>query len=541
MKRNLPIWLTVAIALIAFAAGLLIDRHYLRPEKQDNREPKVRAILKLIAQEYVDTINPDDLMERSIPMILRGLDPHTGYFDAQSSNISQGKSNGVIPDLGVVLIPINDTIFVECTVPDGPGDKAGLMPGDRIVTIDGKSITNKNLNTGEIMKIMSGPNGSKLVMGVLRHGNPQVLDFTVIRDRVRDRTIGSFYMLDRDIGYVKVNQFERNTYEEFVKAMTLLREKGAKQYMIDLRGNGGGYVEIAALMANEFLPAEQNVITTRSRHKKDDIHYDSDGKGAFQNPEVVVLIDEFSASASEIFAGALQDNDRALIVGRRSYGKGLVQKDFVLPDSSILRMAIARYYTPSGRCIQKEYKGLGYSNYGLELLERYKHGEAFYRDSIKIDESQKFTTRHGRTVYGGGGIIPDLFVPYDMESITNYYIDVKNAGLLQRFGFAYCEKNRASLNKMEDYKQFLRTTPIDNALIKEFADFAAANGIPPRWYEINLSRDLILTTLKAQIARDIFGPLAYADIMNRNDKIVLEALKALDKHKAAFPITSELH
>ena len=345
-------------------------------------------------------------------------------------------------------------------------------------------------------------------------------------------------MLDKNTGYIKVNEFERNTYKEFVQALTQLQEQGAKRYMIDLRGNGGGYMEIAVLMANEFLSSGQTILSTQGRQKKYNHLYNSDGKGGFQNAEIAVLIDEYSASASEIFAGALQDNDRALIVGRRSYGKGLVQKDFFLPDSSIIRLAVARYCTPSGRCIQKDFKHKGTRNYNNELLERFKHGELYDRDSIRIDKSQVFNTLHGRLVYGGGGIIPDIFVARDTTGITNYYIDVENVGLLQRFAFIYCEKNRSSLNEMSDYKQFLRTTPVDNDIIKEFADYAAANGIVPRWYYINKSRQRILTKIKAIIAHDIFGPEAYSAIINRNDNVVQTALRAVNRHKAAFPITN---
>ena len=539
MKKNLPIWLTIAIAVIAFAAGLLIDRNYLNSaSRQDRHNPKVKAILSLIAEEYVDTLDPDQLIERSIPLMLRGLDPHTSYFDAHNSKITNNHPDGVIPDIGVVLIIFNDTIHVECIVPAGPSDIAGILPGDCIVKIDGQPTANIKKTSGEICKLLSGPDGSKVTLSVQRQGYPKVLDFTVTRDRIIKKTLDSYYLIDKNTGYIKVNQFERSTYNEFVQALTQLQSQGAKRFMIDLRGNGGGYMEIAVLMANEFLPAGQPIVTTRGRHKKYDKPYKSDGKGAFQNVELAVLIDEYSASASEIFAGALQDNDRALIVGRRSFGKGLVQNDFILPDSSVLRLAVARYYTPSGRCIQKDYKYHDAHYYDNELLERFKHGELYNRDSIRIDNSLVFTTRHGRTVYGGGGIIPDVFVPRDTAGITNYYIDVENAGLLQRFAFAYCEKNRATLEQMSDYKQFLRTTPIDNDIIKEFADFAAANQIAPRWFYINKSRDLILTKIKSIIAHDIFGPEGYSAIVNRNDNTVQAALKALDRHQAAFPITN---
>ncbi len=538
MKRNLPIWLTVAIAMIAFAAGLLLERHYLSSSSQpDGDGSKVKAILDLVAQEYVDTVNLDNLMERSVPFILKGLDPHTSYFDARNSKITRNHPDGVIPDIGAVLIIFNDTIHVECIVPAGPSDIAGILPGDRIVKIDGQPTANIKKTSGEVFSLLSGPNGSKLTLSVERQGYPKVLEYTVTRNRIIKKTIDSYYMIDKNTGYVKVNQFERNTDKEFAEALTQLQALGAKRYMIDLRGNGGGYMEIAVLMVNEFLSKGQTIVEIRGRHKKYNKVYKSDGKGAFQNAEIAVLIDEYSASASEIFTGALQDNDRGLIVGRRSFGKGLVQNDFFLPDSSILRLAIARYYTPSGRCIQKEYKGYDLNQYIIDVMERYKHGEFYNSDSIRIDKSKKYRTAHGRTVYGGGGIIPDIFVARDTAGINNYYIDVENAGLLQRFAFTYCEKNRTTLEQMSDYKQFLRTTPVDNSIIKEFAEFAAASGIVPRWYYINQSRDLILTKIKAIIAHDIFGPEAYSSIVNRNDNTVQATLKALNKHKAAFPIT----
>ena len=537
MKRSTPIWLTIAIALFALMAGLFIDHQFLAPKPNAESDRKLNAILNLIAQEYVDTVNLHHLTERTIPEILNILDPHTSYYDAQSLKATTEVHNGVIPDIGLVFIIFNDTIHVECIVPAGPSDISGILPGDCIVKIDGKPSANIKKTSGEIFKLMSGPNGSKLTLSVKRQGYPNTLDFTVTRNRIREKTIDSFYMLDKNTGYIKVNEFERNTYKEFVQALTQLQEQGAKRYMIDLRGNGGGYMEIAVLMANEFLSSGQTILSTQGRQKKYNHLYNSDGKGGFQNAEIAVLIDEYSASASEIFAGALQDNDRALIVGRRSYGKGLVQKDFFLPDSSIIRLAVARYCTPSGRCIQKDFKHKGTRNYNNELLERFKHGELYDRDSIRIDKSQVFNTLHGRLVYGGGGIIPDIFVARDTTGITNYYIDVENVGLLQRFAFIYCEKNRSSLNEMSDYKQFLRTTPVDNDIIKEFADYAAANGIVPRWYYINKSRQRILTKIKAIIAHDIFGPEAYSAITNRNDNVVQTSLRALNRHKAAIPIT----
>jgi carboxyl-terminal processing protease len=412
------------------------------------------------------------------------------------------------------------------------------MGGDRIVTIDDSTATGEKMTNGAVMKRLRGAKGTKVKLGIQRPNTSKILTFTVTRGDIPVNTVDAYYMLDKNTGYVKINQFGRHTYDEFLTAMASLDEEGAKRYIIDLRGNGGGFMEMAVLMVNEFLPADQPIVFTKGRYKRDDSEVWSDGNGSFQDAEVAVLIDEFSASASEIFAGALQDNDRGLIVGCRSFGKGLVQKEFVLPDSSAIRLTTARYYTPSGRCIQKDYKMGDMNEYEKELLDRYMNGELYSRDSMKIDKSQVFSTLiSGRTVYGGGGIVPDIFVARDTSGMTNYYIEVANAGLLQRYSFNYCNNNRAALNKLEDYNQFLRTAPSDEALVRDFADYAANNGIAPRWYYINQSQNLIATILKSLIARDIFGNQAYYPILNRNDKTVQAALKAMNKHKAAFPIT----
>ena len=305
--------------------------------------------------------------------------------------------------------------------------------------------------------------------------------------------------------------------------------------MIDLRGNGGGIMEMAILMANEFLPENQLIVYTKSRDKRNDSQVWSDGNGSFQEAQIVVLLDEFSASASEIFAGAIQDNDRGLIIGCRSFGKGLVQRQFTLPDSSAIRMTIARYYTPSGRSIQKEYKN-SQAKYDEELLSRFNNGELYSRDSIKVDKNKLFETTHGRKVYGGGGIVPDIFVARDTTGITSYYAAVANAGLIQKYAYRFTDTNRQKFKKLKDYKQFLRVLPNDEALLMDFVTYATKNGVPARWYYINISRNLLLTQLKALMARDMFGNDAFYPIYNRNDKDIEIALKAINKHKATFPI-----
>ncbi len=534
-SKHQYIWLPLIIAA-AMIVGIFLGQRFSSGRFTADRDRKINAILNLVAQDYVDTTNFDDLIEKSIPEILSNLDPHTSYLSADELKAASDDLNGTFSGIGISFVMLNDTIGITEVIPGGPSEKVGIMAGDRIVTINDSTATGKQMNSNVVMKRLRGEKGTQVKLGIKRQNSNKILTFTVTRGDIPVNSVDAYYMLDKTTGYIKVSQFGRNTYKEFMQAMISLENDGAKRYMIDLRGNGGGFMEMAVLMVNEFLPANELIVSTKGRYKRNDNELWSDGNGSFQEAEVAVLIDEFSASASEIFAGALQDNDRGLIVGCRSFGKGLVQNEFILPDSSAIRLTIARYYTPSGRCIQKDYKQ-GALDYEKELLERYTNGELYDRDKMKIDKDQIFTTAHGRTVYGGGGIVPDIFVARDTSGITSYYIEVANAGLLQQYAFNYCDQNRASLEKMSDYKQFLRMAPSDDALIKDFAEYAAANGITPRWYYINISQSEIVTTVKALIARDIFGNHAFYPILNRNDKTILAALKALSKHKAAFPIT----
>ena len=529
-----PIWLPLAIA-VAVVVGLFIGNRISPNNYAVDSDHKINAILNLIAQDYVDTTNLNDLVEMSIPEILSNLDPHTTYISAEEY-LASDEGNGSTCGIGIQFELINDTVGIVEVIPGGPSAKVGLMAGDRIVSINDTAVVGDKITKGGVAKRLHGTKGSKVKLGIKRHNSSKTLAFMVTRGNIPVNTVDAHYMIDKNTGYVKVNQFGRNTYREFMRAMASLKDEGAKRYIIDLRGNGGGFMEMAVRMVNEFLPADELIVYTHGRYKRDDREWWSNGEGRYQEDEVAVLIDEFSASASEIFAGALQDNDRGLIVGCRSFGKGLVQKEFVLPDSSAIRLTTARYYTPSGRCIQKDYKA-GMLNYEKELIDRYMSGELYSRDSMKIDKSQMFTTLNGRTVYGGGGIVPDIFVARDTSGMTSYYIEVANAGLLQRYAFNYCDKHRSTLSKLEDYRQFLATAPSDEALVHDFADYASRNGIAPRWYYINQSRDIIAGNVKALIARDIFGNKAFYPIINRGDNTIQAALDALNHHKAAFPIS----
>ena len=532
---NRFLWLPLAIA-VAMVVGIFFGSRFTNNKPVAENDRKLNAILNLIANDYVDTTNLHDLIEMSIPEILSNLDPHTSYFTAEDLKAATDDLNGSFSGIGISFMMVSDTISVIEVIPGGPSEKVGLMAGDQIVMIDDSVAVGPKMTNGEVMKRLRGDKGSQVKLGIKRQNSKKLLSYTVTRGDIPVNTVDTYYMIDNITGYVKINQFGVHTYDEFITAMASLQEEGAKRYMIDLRGNGGGLMQMAVLMVNEFLPAGQPIVFTKGRYMHDDGDVWSDGNGSFQDAEVAVLIDEFSASASEIFAGALQDNDRGLLVGCRSFGKGLVQKEFVLPDNSAIRLTTARYYTPSGRCIQKDYKE-GMFSYEKELFDRYLNGELYSRDSVKVDQNQVFSTMNGRTVYGGGGIVPDIFVARDTSGITSYYIDVANAGLLQRYAFNYCNNNRSFLNQLDDYTEFLRVAPSDDALIKDFVDYAAKNNIAPRWYYINQSHDLLATNLKALIARDIFGNMAFYPILNRNDKTVLAALRALNSHKAAFPIT----
>ena len=526
----LPLVIAVAVVVGSFIGSRFSNRHYAI----DN-DRKLNTILNLIASEYVDTVNMNQLIELSIPQILANLDPHTLYFNAEELREANEELGGSFSGIGISFMIMNDTVNVIEVISGGPSEKAGLLAGDRIVSIDDSAFVGSQVNNNAVMHRLRGEKGTKVKLEIKRNNSPKTHYFTITRDDIPTNTVDASYMLDKTTGYVKVNQFGRKTYDEFITAMANLEQEGARRFVIDLRGNGGGYMEMAVFMVNEFLPENQLIVYTKGRYKRDDSQFWSDGNGQFQDAELVVLIDEYSASASEIFAGAIQDNDRGLVVGCRSFGKGLVQHPFTLPDSSAIRLTIARYYTPSGRCIQKDYKA-GVFDYEKELYDRYLSGELYSRDSMKIDRSQLFTTMMGRTVYGGGGIVPDIFVPRDTTGITSWYIDVVNAALPQQFAFRYVDTHRSSLRSMTDYKQFLRTLPSDDQLLQAFVDYAATQGVPARWYYINQSHDQILNRIKALVARDVFGNEAFYPIFNRNDATIQAAMKALSKHKAAFPI-----
>lgn len=536
IKHNSIIWYPLVIS-IAIVLGIVIGNYISTKKFTLDKDRKINAVLNLIQSEYVDSIDVKDLVEQAIPAIIGNLDPHSYYIPASDIRAENEKLDGSMSGIGVSFFMMNDTANVDQVIPNGPAEKVGMLAGDRIISVNGESIVGGTLTAEGIRSKIRGEKGTKVRIGVKRNTSKKTLTFTITRDDIPMNTIDVSYMLDDKTGYIKIAQFGKNTYDEFFAALSKLKKDGASRYIVDLRGNPGGYMEMAILMVNEFLEQGELIVYTKGRKEREDIQVWSDDQGSFHDAQVAVLIDEYSASASEIMAGALQDNDRGLVVGRRSFGKGLVQKQIYLPDSSAIRLTIARYYTPSHRCIQKDYTLGDEDDYSKELYDRYSHGELYSADSIKVDKSKIFRTANGRIVYGGGGIVPDIFVPNDTTGITTYYRAVANLGLLQQYVYTYVDINRDQLKNVKTVKQLMGMMPSDDALTYDFVCYARDNGVPMRWYYINLSRSLIARQLRALVIRDVLGSEEFYRYYNRTDNTVNAALKALNDGKGEFPIT----
>lgn len=492
---------------------------------------KLSYLFDLLRDRYVDTLNLQKLVEDAIPTIVEELDPHSMYIPAEELNGVNEQLEGSFSGVGIQFNIQNDTIMVIQVVSGGPSEKVGLMPGDRIVTVDDSLFVGKTINNDKVMKTLRGEKGSQVKLGIRRNTSKDLLTFEVTRGDIPVNSVVAQYM-EGNIGYVKVDNFGRNTYTEFFNALISLKARGAKGYLLDFRGNGGGFMEICCAMVNEFLPKDALIVYTEGRMqpRRDNT---ADGHGNFQNDPVVVLIDEWSASASEIFAGGLQDNDRAMVVGRRSFGKGLVQQQFDLYDGSALRLTIARYHTPSGRCIQKPYSMGEGADYAMDLVNRYERGEFYNQDSIHLADSLKYTTIGGRTVYGGGGIMPDYFVPSDTSYISAYYN--KSISQLYAFAFKYSDKHREQISKFSSFtelEQYLR----QQNLLPEFITFATPQLGKPTPTELRKSGDDLNRLIIAYIMRQCKDENYFYQEFNSSDKTYL---KGLDVLKSLVPISQE--
>lgn len=522
-KAWIPLAAAIALALGMWLGYLLAGGNKLTPAQQ-----KLNNILALIRNEYVDTISDDSLVEMAIPTLIKNLDPHSLYIPLADTEKANRDIESSFYGIGVQFQLMNDSVYVVEVVSGGPSERVGVLAGDRIIEADGRSLTGSDITNDDVMSTLRGALGSKVTIKVKRNTSKRPLKFEITRAEIPNVSVDAAYMIEPTTGYLRLNKFAVNTFAEFLQSINSLRVKGAKNYIIDLRGNTGGLLDQAILIANEFLPAMRQIVSVKGRHEDENTTWIADGTGAFGDEQLVLLVDEFTASSSEIVAGAIQDNDRGLLIGRRTFGKGLVQRQIVLPDSSQVRLTVQRYYTPSGRCIQKLYTRGANDDYQSEILERYANGEICNADSIKIDARNTFKTSMGRTVYGGGGIIPDKFVPSDTTGVTGYYLEVMNAGIINKFAYEYADLNRSDLEKCKTTTALLKKLPPDAVLLDAFVSYAADNGVHKRWYYISQSSKLIVSQLKALIARDILGMTSYFEIINKIDPVVEEALRAIN-------------
>ncbi len=541
MSKDRKYLLALPLVAAAFMViGLWTGFYFSKGDDKSDAREKLDEVFSVIEEHYVEPVSFDSLVEMALPELLANLDPHSSYFAKSEREAANRDLEGSFFGIGIQFQMLDDTLNVIETIAGAAADEAGMLPGDRIIEVDGKNIAGNQTSEKDIFSMLRGPEGTEVNVKVKRSNSVKPLSFDLIRTEVPVSPIDASYLVNDTIGYIRLGKFADNTYSEFLQALAQLRYDGAKAYIIDLRGNGGGYMNPSVLISNEFLPAGKLIVMTKGLHAIDNSVLFSDGSGSFANENIVVLVDEFTASSSEIFAGAMQDNDRGLIIGRRTFGKGLVQRSFELPDSSEMRLTVQRYYTPSGRCIQKTYKAGHNGEYETEIFDRYDRGEIFSADSVKVDSTLIFHTTTGRPVYGGGGIIPDIFVPSDTSGVTNYYIKVANAGLLRKFAYEYADLNRDRLNESRTTNELLNMLPSDNVLLQSFVNYAQTKGkVTPRPYYINISALLIVNQIKALIARDIVGMDGYFEIINSTDPVMLEAIRQLETGGAAFPLTDK--
>lgn len=488
---------------------------------------RLSNLLHIIDDQYVDSVNIDSLVEKAIPQILAELDPHSVYISAKDVQLATDDLKGSFSGVGIEFIIRDDTIRVQNVIKDGPANRAGLLAGDKIVSINGKPFVGKIVTNEEAMHRLKGPKDSKVLIGVKRFGEKGVKVFTVTRGDISVNSISACYMINDTTGYIRVKSFGERTYAEMLSALQTLNIEGADHLIIDLRDNGGGILEAAVQMANEFLPKNRLIVYTQGR-KSPRAEYRSNGKGSYQHIPMVVIINEGTASAAEIFAGAMQDNDRATIVGRRSFGKGLVQQQIQFPDGSMIRLTVARYYTPSGRCIQKPFKPGDNADYENDLLARYRHGEFFSQDSIK-HVGPAYHTHNGRTVYGGGGITPDIFVPEDTTHVTSYYKEAAMSGLILQYAFNYTDQHRPILSKFTEMMPLANYLDRQN-LVNDFANYAARYGLRRRNLMIMRSHSLLQNYIDSRIIYNILDEQAWIEYLNLSDETVKAALNVFKNH-----------
>ena len=531
-NRFMPLLMALCV-VVGILIGTFYANHFSgnRLNIINSGSNRLSNLLHIVDDQYVDKVNIDSLVDMAIPQILADLDPHSVYIPAKDAQAVTDDLKGSFSGVGIEFTIRKDTIHVQNVVKNGPAQRAGILAGDKIVSVDGKTFVGKVVTQDEAMRRLKGPKDTKVKIGVVRYGQKAVKYFTVTRGDIPQRSITATYMLDKSTGYIKIKNFGETTYPELLIALAQLSQERFSNLVIDLRDNGGGYMNSAVQMANEFLPKNKLIVYMQGR-KSPRQDFRSDGHGSYQKIPLIVLINEASASASEIFAGAMQDNDRATIIGRRSFGKGLVQQQIGFPDGSMIRLTIARYYTPSGRCIQKPFKPGDNQDYDNDLLTRYQHGEFFSQDSIK-HTGPAYHTSIGRIIYGGGGITPDIFVAEDTLSMTSYYKQAAMSGLILQYAFNYTDNNRQKLNTYSSMMEMSKYLVSQNT-VEQFAAFADKNGLKRRNLMIRKSHKLLEKFINSRIIYNIMDDQAWTAYINLDDPTIEKALSVF-KNNEAFP------
>ena len=527
-SRNIALIIIVSV-ITGIAVGTFFTRRLLQPYLNliNMSTSKVGDLLHVVDGMYVDTVDVDQLVEEAMPLLLNELDPHSVYIPAKDLEDTNAELKGSFSGIGVQFTIQADTVHINSVIKGGPSEKVGLMAGDRIISVDDSAFVGKVVTNEETMRRLKGPKGTQVKLGIHRQGEKQPLSFTIIRGDIPIKSVDAAYMITPELGYMRINKFGETTYPEFLIALALFGQVDCQGVIVDLRGNTGGYMGAAVQMVNEFLPKDRLIVYTEGANSPRE-EYRSNGRGNMQQMPIIVLMDETSASASEIFAGAIQDNDRGTIIGRRSFGKGLVQQPFEFRDGSAMRLTVARYYTPAGRCIQKPYNKGKDKEYDMDLLTRYEHGEFFSKDSIRQDESSIYHTSIGRPVYGGGGIMPDIFVPQDTSDYTSYYKMAAMRGLLVKFAFDYTDHNRAQMKDFTDGKaleKYLKR----QGLLEQFARYADGRGLKRRNNMLYRSRALFEESLYGNIIYNRLGMEEYLKFLNVADPTVQCAIEVLEK------------
>lgn len=528
--NNTPNQISLPLILcIGLAGGVLIGTSLTQPAQSDEVSQdvqKFKEVLSVIKNDYVDESETHRLTESAIQHMLDELDPHSNYLSADDKILANEDLQGNFEGIGIEFNIFHDTLVVVQAMVGGPSEAVGLKSGDKIIRVNDRNIAGVGLTNRDVQKHLKGPKGTEVKVDVVRRNTEGLLSYTIIRDKIPQYSMDAAYMISPEVGYIKIRSFARTTHDEFAGALDQLRAQGMKKLILDLQDNPGGYLDQAIKIADEFLPANKKIVYTKGQRGTYDENAESTEGGKFEKGDVIVLVNEGSASASEIVAGALQDNDRALIVGRRSFGKGLVQRSFDLDDGSEVRLTISRYYTPSGRSIQKPY-----DDYASDYSDRFKRGELFHADSVKFNDSLKFKTLSGRTVYGGGGVMPDYFVPLDTTDNSRYFSQLFAANVLREYAFNYAEKNKERLRDMT-FPVYLEKFLISEAQLEEVVAMGVKSGVKEDRADLNMHKRLFTTYLKAEIARRVWNNESFYPVFNTTNEVIQKAIPLFD----AFPV-----